>query len=89
MSDIDRYDEERLGKLLGALPSAPAGWVQAAKELPRARRELPQIVELARADAAFRTRLIADLEAALSSAGYEPSTALVDAVRASLPELER
>lgn len=89
MSDIGHYDEERLGKLLGALPSAPAGWVQAAKELPRARRELDQIVELARADAAFRERLIADLEAALSSAGYEPSTALLDAVRAHLPELER
>lgn len=89
MSDYDQYDEERLGKLLGALPPAPAGWVQAAKELPRARHELDQIVELARADAAFRKRLIADLEAALSSAGYEPSTALLDAVRAYLPELER
>lgn len=89
MSDIDHYDEERLGKLLGALPPAPTGWVQAAKELPTARRELDQIVELARADAVFRTRLIADLEAALSSAGYEPSAALLDAVRAYLPELER
>lgn len=87
MSDIDRHHEERLGKLLGALPPAPAGWVQAAKELPRARGELDQIVGLARADAAFRARLIADLEAALSSAGYEPSTALLAAVRASLPEL--
>lgn len=88
MSDIDRYHEERLGHLLGVLPPAPAGWVQAAKELPLARRELDEIVELARADAAFRTRLIADLEAALSSAGYEPSTALLLAVRASLPELD-
>lgn len=88
MSDDDQYDEERLGTLLGALPPAPTGWVQAAKELPTARRELDQIVELARADAAFRTRLLADLEAALSSAGFEPSTALLDAVRASLPEFD-
>ena len=85
---MDRHHEERLGKLLGVLPPAPAAWVQAAKELPTARRELDEIVELAHADAAFRTRLIADLEAALSSAGYEPRTALLDAVRASLPELE-
>ena len=30
-----RHDEERLGELLGALPPAPVGWVQAERELPR------------------------------------------------------
>ena len=28
------YDEERLGELLRVLLPAPAGWVQAAQELP-------------------------------------------------------
>lgn len=81
------YDEERLGDLLGLLPPAPAGWVQAAQELPLARHQLDEIVERARSDAEFRGQLFADLEAALAAAGYEPSSELLDAVRSSLPEL--
>jgi len=84
---MEPLHEERLAELLSALPTAPAAWVQAAKELPQARRQLDEIVELARADAEFRVQLIADLESALTSAGYEPGTALVQAVRARLPEL--
>jgi len=84
---MEPLHEERLAELLSALPTAPAAWVQAAKELPQARRRLDEIVELARADAEFRVQLIADLESALTSAGYEPGTALVQAVRARLPEL--
>lgn len=84
---MEPLHEERLAELLGALPTAPAAWVQAAKELPQARRQLDEIVELARADAEFRVQLIADLESALTSAGYEPGTALIEAVRARLPEL--
>ena len=83
------YDEVRLGELLGLLPPAPAGWVQAAQELPQSRRQLDEIVELARADAEFRARVVEDLEAALAAAGYTADPALVDAVRARLPELER
>jgi hypothetical protein len=82
------YDEERLGEHIGLLPPAPAGWVQAAQELPVARRQLDEIVERARSDAEFRVRLVADLEAALAAAGYEPGRALLDAVRERLPELD-
>ena len=89
MSTMDRYDEEELGELLAMLPPAPAGWVQAAQELPLARLGLDALVARARADAAFRTRLFADLEAALAEAGYEPTDELIDAVRACLPELDR
>jgi hypothetical protein len=88
-NDRGPYDEERLGELLGVLPPAPAGWVQAAQELPVARRELDEIVERARSDAEFRVRLVADLEATLAAAGYEPRTALLDGVRERLPELDR
>ena len=89
MRAISGYDEERLGELLGQLPPAPAGWVQAAQELPVARLGLDAIVERARADAEFRVLLVADLEAALASAGYEPTDELIDAVRACLPELDQ
>jgi hypothetical protein len=74
-------DEETLAQLLRALPAAPEAWVRAAQEIPLARRGLDQIVERARADQAFRAALIADLERAIESAGYEPDPALADAVR--------
>ena len=89
MSATSGYDEERLGELLSALPPAPTGWVQAAQELPAARRGIDEIVERARVDAEFRVMLLDDLEAALAAAGYEPTEELLDAVRACLPELDQ
>jgi hypothetical protein len=89
VSARSRYDEERLGELLSLLPPAPAGWVQAAQELPGARLGLDEIVERARVDAEFRVLLVADLEAALTQAGYEPTDELIEAVRACLPELDQ
>jgi hypothetical protein len=74
-------DEERLARLIRALPPAPEGWVRAAQELPLARAELDQIVTRAEADAEFRARLVADLEEALAADGYEPSPALVQLLR--------
>jgi hypothetical protein len=65
-------DEERLGALLRILRPAPAGWVQAAQELPGARQTLDEIVARAEADLAFRATLVEDLERALEGAGYEP-----------------
>jgi regulator of protease activity HflC (stomatin/prohibitin superfamily) len=77
-------DEERLARLLRALPPAPEAWVLAAQELPAARADLDQIVARAEADAEFRTRLVADLEAALDAGGYEPNPALVQLLRVRL-----
>jgi len=78
------YDEERLGGLLRLLPPAPAGWVEAAQELPRARVELDALVARAEQDAAFRRALVADLEDALRVAGVEPRPAVVDHLRRRL-----
>jgi hypothetical protein len=75
------FDEERLARLLRALPPAPEGWVRAAQELPLARGELDAIVARAEADAKFRSRLVADLEAALEAEGYERDPAVLDALR--------
>ena len=74
---MSRESEERLGALLRILRPAPAGWVQAAQELPGARRSLDEIVARAEADRDFREALIADLEVALEQAGYEPERRLV------------
>jgi hypothetical protein len=78
---MTRYDEERLAELLADLPPAPRGWVEAAQELPLVRGRLDEIAARAEADAEFRRALLADLEAALEAAGYEPEPRLVDGVR--------
>ncbi len=78
------YQEETLANLLRTLPAPPQAWVQAAQEIPLARRGLDDIVERARADQAFRDALIVDLERALEAAGFEADPALADAVRARL-----
>jgi hypothetical protein len=83
-SKDNRYNEERLGKLLGALPPAPEGWVTAAQELPRARQEMDDIVARAEADAEFRAAVMADLETALEVAGYEIAPRHLPALRERL-----
>jgi hypothetical protein len=75
------HDIERLSRLIGMLPPAPAAWVHAARELPRARRELDGILERAEADAEYRRALIADLESALRAEGVEPTRPLLDELR--------
>jgi hypothetical protein len=64
---VTSHDEEHLGELLSALPPAPAAWVEAAKQLPLARR-LDEIVERAQADEGYRRRVVADPESALEEA---------------------
>jgi hypothetical protein len=76
--------EQRLARLLRALPPAPEGWVRAAQELPLMRAELDEIVGRAEADAAFRQRLIADLEGVLAAEGYERDPAVLAALRVRL-----
>ncbi|HLG08129.1 MAG TPA: hypothetical protein VI409_05610 [Gaiellaceae bacterium] len=75
------YDEERLGELLRLLRPAPEGWVRAAQELPFARLTLDEIVARAEADLEFRAALIADLEATLARAGYEPDLRVVSELK--------
>jgi hypothetical protein len=78
---MSAFDEERLARLIRALPPAPEAWVRAAQELPAARAELEEIVARAEADAEFRRLLVADLEAALEAEGYERSPRLVEELR--------
>jgi regulator of protease activity HflC (stomatin/prohibitin superfamily) len=75
------FNEERLARLIRALPPAPVAWVRAAQELPLAKAELDQIVARAEADADFRARLVADLEAALEAEGYERDPAVIELLK--------
>jgi hypothetical protein len=83
--NVSPPDEARLAELLRKLPPAPEAWVRAAKELPLARLGLDEIVRRAEEDAAYRRRLVEDLEAALAADGYERDPALVEALRRRFP----
>ena len=75
------FDEERLARLIQALPPAPEAWVRAAQELPLAKAELDEIVARAEADVEFRARLVADLEVALEAEGYERDPAVIELLK--------
>jgi hypothetical protein len=81
MSDAGAYDEERLGRLIGSLEPVPEGWVRAAQEIPAFRRTLDDLVARAEADKAFRDALVADLEAAVAEAGFEPEPRALEELR--------
>ena len=83
---MKRYDHEQLARLIGMLPPAPQGWVQAAQELPAARRGLDQLVARAQADADFRASVVADLERALEAEGVEPQPRVVEELRRLLAD---
>jgi hypothetical protein len=78
------YDTERIAELLRLLPPPPDGWVRAAQELPQARAELDGLVARAEEDAAFRMRVVADLEAALEAEGIDPTPSVVAVLRVRL-----
>ena len=75
------YPHDELGRLIAALPPAPAGWVTAAQELPAARLAIEGIVSRAVADAAYRDRVVADLESALAEEGIDPTPTFLDELR--------
>ena len=78
------WNEERLGQLLRLLRPAPRGWVEAAAQLPRLRDVMDDLVRRAQEDAAFRTALLADLEAALADEGVEPTRQALTELRTRL-----
>jgi hypothetical protein len=78
---MSAYDHNALGRLIAALPPAPDAWVRAAQQLPAARRGIDDIVDRAVADAAYRARVVADLESALAEAGVEPTPPILDELR--------
>jgi hypothetical protein len=81
MSQQSPWTEERLAELLGSMKPAPAGWVEAAAQLPRLRAVLDDLVARAEADSEFRAALVADLEATLAREGVEPSPRVLDELR--------
>jgi hypothetical protein len=83
---VTTYDIENLARLVGALPPAPEGWVQAAQELPRVRAGLDELIVRAGGDALLRARLVADLESALAESGISPTPRILAQARARLEQ---
>jgi hypothetical protein len=81
---MNGYDPERIAASLRLLPPAPEGWVRAAQELPQARAEIAALVTRAEEDAAFRARVLADLEAALEAEGIDATPSVVAVLRTRL-----
>ncbi len=79
-----RYEIEELAQLIALLPPAPAGWVEAAQELPRARAGLDALIARATEDAELRARVLADLETAFSESDIQPTPRLLDEARRRL-----
>ncbi|MGH3001152.1 MAG: hypothetical protein ACRDM1_00515 [Gaiellaceae bacterium] len=77
-------DIEKLAHQLAALPPAPAGWVEAAQELPAMRAGLDELLARAERDAELRERLVADLESALAESGLSPTPRLLAEARTRL-----
>jgi hypothetical protein len=78
---MSTYDHDTLGRLIAVLRPVPPGWVRAAQELPAARRGIDDIVDRAVADAAYRERVVADLESALAEVGVEPTPPILEELR--------
>jgi hypothetical protein len=76
--------EIELAELLSELPPAPPGWLRAAIELPRLRRELDRLAAISAADDQVRTQTLDDLEGALRAAGLQPTA---EALRLALERL--
>jgi len=64
--------ETELAELISELPPAPAGWVRAAVELPRLRRELDRLAALCMADADVRAHTSPISSARCATRGSEP-----------------
>jgi hypothetical protein len=86
VNDESTHNDERMADLLAELREPPRHWVEAAQQLPQARRSLDEIVARAEADAAYRERVLADLESAVRETGREPAPQLVASLRARLAE---
>jgi hypothetical protein len=79
-------DELEIGRLLRLLPPAPAGWTQAAQELPFLGVELSDILERARGDDGFREGLRGDAGATLREHGYDLSPSVLAHLMRLLPD---
>lgn len=84
MDPNEPHTEETVARALRALPAPPDAWVAAAATLPVLRAALDGLVARAERDAAFRARVLEDLEGAVTASGLAAEPAALAALRARL-----
>jgi hypothetical protein len=72
------YDDERLARLLALLRAAPQAWVERAKRIPLAEKELAELERMLEADVTFRRSFDTDPVTATGEAGLEDLAARLE-----------
>ena len=72
------YDEERLGRLLALLRATPEAWVDRAKHIPFAQRELDELERMLEADPTFSRSFDLDPVAATRAADLQDLSARLE-----------
>lgn len=81
---MSAYSEQQIAGFLRELPAPPEHWVEAARHIPRVKRQLEEVLPHLEAQASGRAVETAELERAIEAAGLEPAPELVDALRRRL-----
>ncbi len=75
------YSEHQIASLLGELPAPPDHWIEAARHIPRVKRQLEEVLPHLGDQASGRAVETAEMERAIDAAGLEPAPELVNALR--------
>jgi hypothetical protein len=74
---MSELTEKELAGLLRVLTPAPAHWVEAAKQIPRIKKQLVEVLPFLESTAPGRAAETADLEKAIEAAGLTPEPQLI------------
>jgi hypothetical protein len=78
---VTDFDSYQIAEQIALLRPAPRGWVQAAQQLPAARRAVETLVARAQKSEAERAAIVRNLEESLHAEGVEPRSELVRELR--------
>jgi hypothetical protein len=78
---VTDFDSHELAEHIARLRPAPLGWVQAAQQLPAARRAVETLVARAQQSETERAAIVRNLEESLHAEGVEPRSDLVRELR--------
>lgn len=83
---MTEYTDKELAGLLRALPPAPAHWVAAAKQIPRIKEQIVEVLPFLEEVAPGRAVETAELEKAIEAAGLTPEPLLIAELQRHLAE---
>jgi hypothetical protein len=78
---VTDFDSHQIAEHIALLRPAPRGWVEAAQQLPAARRAVETLVARAQQSETDRAEIVRNLEESLHAEGVEPRSELVRELR--------